>query len=592
MCTLSRRRTDDSSPPSSPPLTVTRRTFYILAILLIVLPASGWCSSQGTVAELLAGFEQYAARSSSRLTLLFIIAAATLISEDLACIAAGLLAARALISPLEAVVASGLGIYIGDILLYFTGYLIGLKALHHPPLKWLVSEQRVRQCRTLFEKRGLGLIFMSRFLPGTRTATFLAAGLVRVDMVKLLVVFGLAVLIWTPILVLSAVFIGKKVVTYIDVYSGWALWVFLGLMVLIFAITRLIVPFFTWRGRRLLLSRWRRLSNWEFWPYYVTNAVTFCYVIYAGIIKFRKPTLFTVTNPAIRPDSGFIGESKSDILQGLDQDYVGRWRLVAGGTGREEKMALLTTFMAEEHLDFPIVLKPDVGQRGQGVKICGDLDQARGWLEEIQRDYLMMEYLPGEEFGVFYYRLPKQPRGRIFSINRKKLLQVEGDGHSTLEELILKDDRALCLAPMFFKNLEPQLLDILPAGESRQLSQVGTHSLGALFLNGADLISPELLDGVEAIIKEYRGFYFGRFDLKARSEEDLKAGRNLKVIELNGLTSEATHIYDPQNSILYAWKTLIEQWSIAFEIAEANLKKGVQPMALGDFIRHWRRGGN
>ena len=151
MCTLSRRRTDDSSPPSSPPLTVTRRTFYILAILLIVLPASGWCSSQGTVAELLAGFEQYAARSSSRLTLLFIIAAATLISEDLACSAAGLLAARALISPLEAVVASGLGIYIGDILLYFTGYLIGLKALHHPPLKWLVSEQRVRQCRTLFE---------------------------------------------------------------------------------------------------------------------------------------------------------------------------------------------------------------------------------------------------------------------------------------------------------------------------------------------------------------------------------------------------------------------------------------------------------
>ena len=571
---------------------MTPRTFYILAILLIVLPASGWCSSQGTVAELLTGFEQYAAQSSSRLTLLFIIAAATLISEDLACIAAGLLAARAIISPLEAVVASGLGIYIGDILLYLTGYLIGLKALHHPPLKWLVSEQRVRQCRTLFEKRRLGLIFMSRFLPGPRTATFLAAGLVRVNMVKLLVVFGLAVLIWTPILVLSAVFIGKKVVTYIDVYSGWALWVFLGLMALIFGITRLIVPLFTWRGRRLLLSRWRRLSNWEFWPFYVTNVVTFCYVIYAGIIKFRKPTLFTVTNPAIRPDSGFIGESKSDILQGLDQDYVGRWRLVAGETGREEKMALLTTFMAKEHLDFPIVLKPDVGQRGQGVKICADLDEARAWLEEIQRDYLMMEYLPGEEFGVFYYRLPDQPRGRIFSINRKKLLQVEGDDHSTLEELILKDDRALCLAPMFFKNLEPQLLDIIPAGESRQLSQVGTHSLGALFLNGADLISPELLDGLEPIIKEYRGFYFGRFDLKVPSEEDLKAGRNLKVIELNGLTSEATHIYDPQNSILYAWKTLITQWSIAFEIAQANLKKGAQPMALGDFIRHWRRGGN
>ncbi|MBT8346626.1 MAG: VTT domain-containing protein [Desulfofustis sp.] len=570
---------------------MTRRTFCIIALVLIALPEAGWCSSQSTVESLLTGFENYAAESSSRLTLLIIIASATFISEDLACIAAGLLSARAIISPVEAVVASAMGIYIGDILLYMTGYLIGLQALKYRPLKWVVTEQRVQQCRILFEKRGLVLIFMSRFMPGTRTATFLAAGLVRVNLVKLLVVFGLAVLVWTPILVLSAMLIGKKVVGYIDVYSGWALWVFLGLMALIFGITRLIVPLFTWRGRKLMLSRWRRLSNWEFWPYYVTNVVTFFYVIYAGIFKFRNPTLFTITNPAIKPDSGFIGESKSGILKGLDQSYVGRWQLVAGATELQRRVELLKTFMAARTIDFPVVLKPDVGQRGQGVEICGNLDDAREWLEETERDYLMMEYIPGEEFGVFYYRLPDQPRGQIFSINRKTLLQVEGDGNSTLEELILKDDRALCLAPMFFKHLELQLLDIVPAGETRQLGQVGTHCLGALFLNGADLITAELLKGIEQIIKNYDGFYFGRFDLKTPSEEDLKAGRNLKVIELNGLTSEATHIYDPQNSIFYAWKTLIDQWSIAFRIAEANLKNGAQPMAAGEFISHWRRGG-
>ena len=570
---------------------MTRRTFCIIAALLFILPEAGWCSSQATVEALLTGFEDFAAESSSRMALLFLIAAATLISEDLACIAAGLLAARALISPVEAVAASALGIYVGDILLYLTGYLIGLRALNHRPLKWVVSEQRVQQCRILFEKRGLVLIFMSRFLPGTRTATFLAAGLVRVNLVKLLIVFGLAVLVWTPILVLAAMLIGRKVVGYIDVYSGWAVWVFLGLMVLIFGITRLIVPLFTWRGRRLLLSRWRRLSNWEFWPYYVTNVVTFLYVLYAGIFKFRNPTLFTVTNPAIKPDSGFIGESKSDILKGLDQSYVGRWQLVAGATELPRRVELFKSFMAAHSLDFPVVLKPDVGQRGLGVKICANTDEARVWLEQTDGDYLMMEYLDGEEFGVFYYRLPDQRRGRIFSINRKILLRVEGDGRSTLEELILKDDRALCLAPMFFKRHEAQLLDIVPAGETRQLGQVGTHSLGALFLNGADLITAELLDGIEPIIRDYDGFYFGRFDLKAPSEAELKAGRNLKVIELNGLTSEATHIYDPQNSIFYAWKTLIDQWSIAFRIAEANQRKGARPMAVGEFIAHWRKGG-
>lgn len=557
----------------------------------MVLPDSGWCSSQGTVESLLTGFEEYAAQSSSRFTLLLIIAAATMISEDLACIAAGLLAARSIISPLEAIVASGLGIYIGDILLYLTGYLIGLKALHHPPLKWFVSERRVQQCRTLFERRGLGLIFMSRFLPGTRTATFLAAGLVRVDLVKLLVVFGLAVVIWTPILVLSTVLIGRQVITYIDIYSGWALWVFLFLLVLIFTITRLIVPLFTWRGRRLLLSRWRRLSNWEFWPFYVTNVVTFVYVLYTGLVKYRRATLFTLTNPAIKPDSGFIGERKSSIFRGLGQEYVGRWRLVGAASDIQDRLDLLHSFMADHSLDYPIVLKPDAGQRGQGVKICPDLETARQWLEQAERDYLIMEYLPGEEFGVFYYRLPDQPRGRIFSINRKKLLHVVGDGKSTLEELILRDERAVCMAPMFFENLEADLLDIIPEGQTRQLGQVGTHSRGSLFLDGADLISPELLDRIECIVENYSGFYFGRFDFKAPSEEDLREGKNLKVIELNGLTSEATHIYDPKNSIFYAWKTLIDQWSIAFEIAEANLKKGLQPMPLAEFISHWRRGG-
>ena len=557
----------------------------------MVLPDSGWCSSQGTVESLLTGFEEYAAQSSSRFTLLLIIAAATMISEDLACIAAGLLAARSIISPLEAIVASGLGIYIGDILLYLTGYLIGLKALHHPPLKWFVSEHRVQQCRTLFERRGLGLIFMSRFLPGTRTATFLAAGLVRVDLVKLLVVFGLAVVIWTPILVLSAVLIGRQVITYIDIYSGWALWVFFFLLALIFTITRLIVPLFTWRGRRLLLSRWRRLSNWEFWPFYVTNVVTFVYVLYTGLVKYRRATLFTLTNPAIKPDSGFIGERKSAIFKGLGQEYVGRWRLVGAASDIQDRLDLLHSFMADHSLDYPIVLKPDAGQRGQGVKICPDLETARQWLEQAERDYLIMEYLPGEEFGVFYYRLPDQPRGRIFSINRKKLLDVVGDGKSTLEELILRDERAVCMAPMFFENLEADLLDIIPEGQTRQLGQVGTHSRGSLFLDGADLISPELLDRVERIVENYSGFYFGRFDFKAPSEEDLREGKNLKVIELNGLTSEATHIYDPKNSIFYAWKTLIDQWSIAFEIAEANLKKGMQPMPLAEFISHWRRGG-
>ena len=579
-------------PPLKQRVDVIGRSTFIISLLLVLLtPLTGWGGTEQAVASLLGGLERFAADTSSHALLLVCIAAATLVSEDLACIAAGLLAAGSIITPVEAVVASGLGIYLGDVLLYLTGHVFGAAALRLGPLKYMVSEQKVQQWRTLYQKRGLGLVFVCRFVPGTRTATFLGAGLLQVDMVKLLAVFGLAVIIWTPLLVLTAMAIGIQVVEYADVYTSWAPWIFLTLLGLLFFTTRVIPPLFTRRGRRLLVGRWRRLIHWEFWPYYVVNVVTFFYVLYTGLIRYRAPTLFTVTNPAIKPDSGFLGESKSAILAKLPQRYVGIWRLVRGSGDSDRKLQLLDGFMVEHGLDFPVVLKPDRGQRGQGVEICRDREQAARWLETARFDYMMMECLPGVEFGVFYYRLPDESKGRIFSINRKKLLSVTGDGERTLEELILDDERAVCMAPTFFKALKGELLDIVPAGQARQIGMVGTHSRGALFLDGSDLISPELLDAVERMVEGYEGFYFGRFDVMVPREEDLPLGRNLMVIELNGLTSEATHIYDPKNSLFYAWRILIEQWSIAFRIAEQNRSRGCRPMGLADFFRHWYRAG-
>ena len=163
--------------------------------------------------------ESYATASSSQLAILTMIALATLVSEDLACIAAGLLAAKSVISISGAVTASALGIYIGDILLYLTGYLVGITALDHPPLKWIIKPQTVEQCKALFEQRGAQLIITSRFLPGTRTATFFAAGLVKMSLTKLMVIFAVAVLLWSPILVLSAMIIGREVIQYVELYS-------------------------------------------------------------------------------------------------------------------------------------------------------------------------------------------------------------------------------------------------------------------------------------------------------------------------------------------------------------------------------------
>jgi membrane protein DedA with SNARE-associated domain len=562
-----------------------------LVTLICLLPAFGWADEAGLVDRFVEGFERYALNSPNHYSVLVAIAAATLISEDLACIAAGLLAAKGMITPVSAVAASGLGIYIGDVLLYLSGYLVGLTALKHAPLKWFISENAVRQSKRLFEQQGSAIIVTSRFLPGTRTATFFAAGLVQMNMAKLLIYFGLAVIIWTPILVLGSMAIGRQAVVYVETYSSHAFWVFLGLLLLLFLATRLIVPLFSWRGRRLLISKWRRVSRWEFWPYYVTNAVTFLYVLYLGCIKYRQLTLFTVVNPAMKPDSGFIGERKSSILRGLPEEFVGKWQLVHAGLSLEQKKDLLRGFLAAHSLDYPVVLKPDRGCRGQGVEICKTSREADVWLKRVKEDFIIMEYLPGEEFGVFYYRLPLEPTGKIFSITRKKLIAVTGDGSHTLEELILLDERALCMAPTFLANLHQDLLRVIPDGEQVPLVQVGTHSRGSLFLDGAQLATPELLKAIEVIVRPYKGFFFGRFDLKVPNEDELRSGNNLKVIELNGVTSEATHIYDPNHSVVYAWKTLMKQWTLAFQIAAMNQQQGSRPMTLRSFIRHWIRAG-
>jgi hypothetical protein len=59
--------------------------------------------------------------------------------------------------------------------------------------------------------------------------------------------------------------------------------------------------------------------------------------------------------------------------------------------------------------------------------------------------------------------------------------------------------------------------------------------------------------------------------------KDFQKGYGFKIVELNGVTSEATHIYDPGNSLWYAYGVLMRQWRIAFEIGSVNRNRGIQP---------------
>lgn len=335
--------------------------------------------------------------------------------------------------------------------------------------------------------------------------------------------------------------------------------------------------------RRELVGRVRRATRWEFWRPWAFYPPVVIYVFYLGL-KHKNLTLFTAVNPAI-PDGGFIGESKYEILRALERSSAAPKTILIKPDALDERAASIENFMRREGLTFPIVLKPDAGQRGAGVSIVRSSDDIRHYLAAATYAVIVQEYVGGLEFGVFYYRVPGDEAGHIFSITEKQMPVVIGDGARTLEELILADDRAVCLADLYCRQNSGLANTLLAKGERVQLVELGTHCRGAVFLDGSFAMTPALEKTIDQIARTFDGFYFGRFDIRVPSVEDLKAGRNLKILELNGVTSEPTNIYDPQTSLLDAYKVLFRQWRIAFEIGERNSSRGAQPTSLRQLLR-------
>lgn len=340
------------------------------------------------------------------------------------------------------------------------------------------------------------------------------------------------------------------------------------------------------RRQRLVVSRWRRTTRWEFWPPWLFYAPLVPYFGYLSATH-RGFTTFTAANPAIE-GGGFVRESKFDILRGLAGagEYIARSRLVQGDRTAADKLWAVTQFMREHALSFPIVLKPNYGQRGSGVVIVRSAAMLDACLRASQVDTIVQEHVPGAEFGVFYYRRPSERRGHIFSITEKRFPAVVGDGRRTLEELILDDDRAVCAARLYLARFTSRLRTIPAAGETVALAELGTHCRGAMFLDGAHAWTRILEDRFDQIARAFDGFYFGRFDVRVHADIDaLRRGEGFKVIELNGVTSEATHIYDPSTPLLHAYRVLMDQWRLAFEIGAENRRRGVKTTPLSRLAR-------
>ena len=519
------------------------------------------------------------------LPVLVSLALATLLSEDLTCIAAGVLIAQGRLPFVEGTFACVAGIFAGDMMLFVAGRLVGKRALEWPPLSRFLSKEGVDRATAWLQKRGLTVVLLSRFTPGLRLPTYFAAGLLPTPATAFAGHFLLAAAIWTPILIGATILMGEGFLRTVFAHASQSLAAFFSIFVLFALALRILKPLLDHATRRRILGWWRRTLQWEFWPPWLTYLPLLPYLALL-MIRHRSVTLFTSSNPGIA-SGGFAGESKSEILTRLAGSGAAalEFSLIRSCLPYAERLDAARQFMSDHDLDFPVVVKPDSGERGSGVAVIRTAAELETYLRAATVDTIVQRYVDGAEFGVFYYRHPHEESGRIFSITEKRFPYVTGDGSTTLRDLILNDPRAVCLADVYERSAKRPADSVPAAGERVRLVELGSHCRGAVFLDGMHLKTVAMEKAIDHISRSYPGFFFGRFDIRTPSVDLFQQGECFYVIELNGVSAEATHIYDPSVSIIAAYRALYHQWKIAFEIGAANRKRGFQPMRLVEVMK-------
>lgn len=502
---------------------------------------------------------------------------ATFLSEDLTCISVGLLIAHEKIGATAGLLGCTIGIFAGDLGLWLLGYFGGRRVLRW---KWLARHlptQRLERLGRWFDTHGWSAIIGARFVPGTRFPVYVGAGMLGSGAARFAFWALLAALLWTPALVLLVAYFGDRVVAPLHWFfgSGWiALIVAVGLL---FLAWRVVLRAATPIGRAQLIATTSRLCRWEFWPTWLFYIPLYPWILWLGL-RYRGLTTPTAANPGI-PQGGIVGESKYDILRQLPREWIVPTALIPAGP-TSQRIARFEATLRENEWSYPLILKPDAGQRGAGLRKLSSVADAQRYFDEFPGPAVVQAFHAGPyEAGVFYYRLPplpgeKEQPGRILSITDKHFPVLIADGRHTVEELIWRHPRFRMQAGRFLARLGDRAQET-PAADARiALAVAGNHCQGTLFRDGAHLITPALEARIDEISRQFPGFFFGRYDVRYRDPAELARGENFAIIELNGVTSESTNIYDPSWPIWRAWAQLYRQWSIVFQIGARNRALG------------------
>jgi membrane protein DedA with SNARE-associated domain len=125
--------------------------------------------------------------------------------EDGATLLAVTLGAAGRLDPRLALVSAVLGIWGGDVGLYWIGATLGGRLEQSGWVRRLVSPEAYIRARSWFEHRGTLTIVLSRFIPGSRLPLYLAAGALKQSARLFASVTGICAIVWV-----SAIFAASR----------------------------------------------------------------------------------------------------------------------------------------------------------------------------------------------------------------------------------------------------------------------------------------------------------------------------------------------------------------------------------------------
>jgi len=308
-------------------------------------------------------------------------------------------------------------------------------------------------------------------------------------------------------------------------------------------------------------------------------------------IRHGSITLPSCANPCITA-GGLVGEGKMEYLNIMGETAraatAATTCLVAEGAA---SVADAEAAMRRAGLAYPIVLKPDLGWCGFGVRRVDDAAALRDYLTAFPQgeQVVIQQWInhPGEA-GIFYMRDPNQTHGRVIGMVLRHYPRVVGDGLRSVKQLMAADPRARRLGRDGASEPCCDADQVPAAGQAVRIATVGSTRVGGMYASGDALITAELTRAIDAIANDMTQFHVGRFDVKYTTPAALRAGV-FTIIEVNGAGSEAVHAWDPSLTLRQAYGIIFRKQKCLFAIGQAMRRQGHRPVGSLALARHHLR---